>query len=59
MERIQFPFKLYCTITILKSQELTQPNAWINLDMQEKSALLGFIAITRVKSLNNLIDESI
>lgn len=59
MERIQFPFKLYWTITILKSQELTQPNAWINLDMQEKSALLGFIAITRVKSLNNLIDESI
>ena len=55
MERIQCPFKVYWTITILKSQGLTQPNAWINLDMQEKSALLGFVA----KSLNNLIDESI
>ena len=40
-------------------QYSNQPNAWINLDMQEKSALLGFVAISRVKSLNNLIDESI
>lgn len=49
------PLKLYWAITIHKSQRLTLPNAWINSGIQERSAGLSYVAISRVKSLKNLI----
>ena len=46
------------TNTIHKSQGLTLPNAWTDLGMQEKSAGLSYVVLSRVRSLKNLIVES-
>ena len=47
------PLKLCWAITMNKSQGLTLP--WINSGMQERSVGLSYVAISRVKSLKNLI----
>ena len=53
MEIIHLPLKLCWAITMNKSQGLTLP--WINSGMQERSVGLSYVAISRVKSLKNLI----
>ena len=55
MERIQLSYKHCWAITIDKSQGPTLPNTRITSGMQEKSAGLSYVAISRIKGLYNLI----
>ena len=56
-ERQQFPLKLCWAITIHKSQGLTIDKAWIDLGCQEKSAGLSYVAISRVRRLDDFVIE--
>ena len=57
LERQQFPLKLAWSITIHKAQGLTLNDIWVDLGPSEKAAGLTYVALTRVRSLSNLIIE--
>lgn len=54
IERIQYPLKLAYAVTIHKSQGLTLPKAVIDLGNKETCNGLSFVALSRVKRLQNL-----
>ena len=53
-ERQQLPLKLAWSITIHKSQGLTLSKAWIDLGTTEKVAGLAYVALSRVRKLDDL-----
>ena len=53
--RIGIPLDLAWALTIHKSQGLTLDNAVIDLGQQETSAGLSFVALSRVRRLDNLL----
>lgn len=57
LECQQFPLKLAWSITIHKAQGLTLNDIWVDLGPSEKAAGLTYVALTRVRSLSNLIIE--
>lgn len=57
MERQQFPLKLAWSMTIHKAQGLTLKNTWIDLGPSEKAAGLTYVALTRARTLSNLVIE--
>ena len=56
-ERQQLPLRLAWSIPIHKSQGLTLNKAWIDLGTTEKVAGLAYVALSRVKCLDDLIIE--
>ena len=58
-EREQLPVKLTWSITIHKSQGLTLSKAWIDIGPSEKVAGLAYVALSRVRALNDLVSEPI
>ena len=57
LERQQFPLKLAWLITIHKAQGLTLNDVCVDLGPSEKAAGPTYVALTRVRSLSNLIIE--
>ena len=53
-ERQQLPLRLAWALTIHKSQGLTLPKAWIDI---ERTAGVSYVAISRVKSLASCVIE--
>ena len=58
-ERQQIPLKLAWSITIHKSQGLTIDKAYIDLGQSEKVCGLTYVALSRVRSLQDLYLEPI
>ena len=56
-ERMQMPLKLAWSITIHKSQGLTLSKAWVDLGKRECFAGLTYVAISRVRKLEDLLVE--
>ena len=56
-ERQQLPLKLAWAMTIHKSQGLTLKKAWIDLGPSENSPGMTYVALSRVKRLQDLIIE--
>ena len=54
-KRIQFPLKLAWSITIHKSQGLTLKSCIIGLGPSEKVAGLAYVALSRVRSITDLV----
>ena len=54
-ERQQLPLKLAWSIAIHKSQSLTLSKAWIDLGTAERVAGLAYVALSRVKHLDDLV----
>ena len=58
-ERQQLPLRLAWSITIHKSQGLTEAKTWIDLGPSEKAAGLAYIALSRVRKLEDLVVEPV
>ena len=56
-ERQQLPLKLAWAITIHKSRGLTLKKAWVDLGPSEKFSGMTYVALSRVKKLEDLIVE--
>lgn len=56
-ERQQLPLRLAWAMTIHKSQGLTLKKAWIDLGTSEKTSGVTYVALSRVKKLEDLIVE--
>ena len=56
-ERQQLPLKLAWAMTIHKSQGLTLKKAWVDLGPSENSPGMTYVALSRVKKLQDLIIE--
>ncbi|RIB16103.1 hypothetical protein C2G38_2190908 [Gigaspora rosea] len=56
--RIQFPLCLAWAITIHKSQDLTLPQAVINLGNREFALSLTFVGVSSVRTLDDLLFDS-
>ena len=56
-ERQQLPLKLAWAITIHKSQGLMLKKAWVDLGPSEKSSEMTYVALSRVKKLEDLMVE--
>lgn len=56
-ERQQLPLKLAWAMTIHKSQGLTLKKAWVDLDPSEKCSGMTYVALSRVKKIEDLIVE--
>ena len=57
-ERMQIPLKLAWSITIHKSQGLTLDKVVVDLGKKESMNGLTYVALSRVKKLNDMIIES-
>ena len=57
LERQQFSLKLAWAITIHKAQGLTLNDVWVDLGPSEKAAGLTYVALTRVRTISNLVIE--
>lgn len=55
IERQQLPLKLAWAMTINKSQGLTLKKAWVDLGPSEKSLGMTYVALSRVKKIEDLI----
>lgn len=58
-ERQRLPLKLTWTLTIHKSQGFTLPKTWIDIGKSERTALVSYVAISRVKALTSCVIEPI
>ena len=58
-ERQQFPLKLAWVITIHKSQGLTMSKIKIDLEKNEPVPGLAYVALSRVKKLDNVLSEPV
>ena len=56
-ERIQLPLRLAWAMTIHKSQGLTLKKAWVDLGTSERTVGMTYVALSRVKKLEDLIVE--
>ena len=56
-ERQQLPLKLAWALTIHKSQGLTLKKAWVDLGDSENSLGMTYVALSRVKKLEDLVVE--
>ena len=56
-ERHQLPLRLAWSITIHKSHGLTINKVWIDLGPSEKAAGLAYVALSRVRKLEDIIIE--
>ena len=57
-ERMQIPLKLAWSITIHKSQGLTLDKVVVDLGKNESMDGLTYVALSRVKKLNDMVIES-
>ena len=57
LERQQFPLKLAWSITVHNTQGLTLNDVWVDLGPSEKAAGLTYVALTRVRTISNLVIE--
>lgn len=57
LERQQFPLKLAWSITIHNTQGLTLNDIWVDLGPSERAAGLTYVALTRVRTISNLVIE--
>lgn len=55
-ERQQLPLRLAWTMTIHKCQGLTLSKAWIDLGSSERTLAITYVALTRVKKIQDLIE---